>query len=109
MILVPPPPCPYCGEFLCGTIHYEHLLLYFLELRMSERPDEDLENRFTYHRPVGKQVEIYPILRAEAKALAYKIKALTPSSREQSLALTKLEESVFWANAAVARNPETTS
>lgn len=28
-----------------------------------------------------------------------------PPSREQSLAITKLEEVMFWANAAIARGP----
>ncbi|MGP3782344.1 Acb2/Tad1 domain-containing protein [Paenibacillus sp. 1A_MP2] len=28
----------------------------------------------------------------------------TPKSREQSLAMTNLEQAVFWANAAIARN-----
>ncbi|WP_459213736.1 Acb2/Tad1 domain-containing protein [Paenibacillus macerans] len=27
-----------------------------------------------------------------------------PNSREKSLAMTKLEQSVFWANAGIARN-----
>jgi hypothetical protein len=36
--------------------------------------------------------------------LAYHIKAETPASREQSLALTHLEDAVFWANAAIARH-----
>lgn len=30
----------------------------------------------------------------------------TPKSREQSLAITKVEEAMFWANAAIARNQE---
>lgn len=29
---------------------------------------------------------------------------ICPDSRELSTALTKLEEAVFWANAAIARN-----
>jgi hypothetical protein len=30
--------------------------------------------------------------------------ALTPSSREQSLMLTALEEAMMWGNAAISRN-----
>jgi hypothetical protein len=71
---------------------------------MSLRPDPDLEKRFTYHPPKEGQPRKYELLRAHAKALAYTIKDNTPASREQSLALTKLEEAVFWANAAIARN-----
>ena len=66
--------------------------------------DADLEKRFTYHAPSGDQPGKYETLRHFAKQLAYKVKGLSPVSREQSLALTKLEEVVFWANAAIARN-----
>jgi hypothetical protein len=64
---------------------------------------EELENRFTYHAPNEEQARRYPILRGEAHALARSISRLTRPCREQSLALTKLEEAVFWANAAIAR------
>jgi hypothetical protein len=67
--------------------------------------NEQFENNFTYHAPRPGQPEKYEQLRAAAKDLAYLIEELTPKSREQSLAITKLEEVVFWANAAVARNP----
>jgi len=71
----------------------------------QERPgDKDLENRFTYHAPTPAQVEIYKLLRDRAKDYAYLIKVHVPASREQSLALTHLEEAVFWANAGIARN-----
>lgn len=65
---------------------------------------EDLEKRFTYHPPKEGQAVKYEEIRREAKNLARIIVNLTPESREQSLALTKLEEVVFWANAAIARN-----
>jgi hypothetical protein len=65
---------------------------------------EDLENRFTYHAPKPGQPEVYAALRAEAKALAETIDEYAPESREKSLAITKLEEAVFWANAAIARH-----
>lgn len=63
----------------------------------------DLENRFTYHAPKPGQAEIYTAIREKAKELAYLIEASCPVSREKSLAVTKLEEAVFWANASVAR------
>ena len=46
----------------------------------------------------------YTFLREQARVLATNILSNTPRSREQSLALTKLEESIMWANAAIARN-----
>jgi hypothetical protein len=64
----------------------------------------DLEKRFTYHAPKADQPQRYVQIRDEAIALAQTIVKLTPASREQSLAITKLEEAIFWANAGIARN-----
>jgi hypothetical protein len=64
---------------------------------------DDLQNRFTYHTPKNDQPLRYQRLRDQAKHLAEVILDLTPPSREQSLALTKLEEAIFWANAGIAR------
>ncbi|WP_339211886.1 hypothetical protein [Paenibacillus sp. FSL L8-0333] len=63
-----------------------------------------IENNFSYHAPKPEQPDIYEQIREKAKELAYLIEEVTPKSREQSLAMTNLEQSVFWANAAVARN-----
>lgn len=63
-----------------------------------------IENAFTYHPLQEGQPERYSRLRDEAKALAYSIDGLCPDSREKSLAMTKLEEAVMWANAAIAWN-----
>ena len=71
---------------------------------MIKSQAETIENNFTYHAPKGDQQELYKHLRATAKEFAELIAATTPYSREQSLALTKLEESVMWANASIARN-----
>lgn len=65
---------------------------------------QDLDNRFTYHSPKGSQPERYVAIRNKAKELAQLYLDLTPSSREQSVALTELESSVMWANASIARN-----
>ena len=64
----------------------------------------DLRHRFTYHAPKPGQPEKYTKLRDEAYGLACLIDTLVPKSREQSLAITKLEEAIFWANAGIARN-----
>jgi hypothetical protein len=63
-----------------------------------------IHNDFTYHAPKGDQVERYAQLRDKAKEFALLIVDLTPPSREQSLALTYLEQSVMIANASIARN-----
>jgi hypothetical protein len=71
---------------------------------MTEEDKRTLENIFTYHAPKDDQAERYTDIRAEAKALATLIMSLCPRCRERSLALTKLEEAIFWANASIARN-----
>lgn len=63
-----------------------------------------LDNNFTYHPPFGDQVSRYQGIRYTAKKFGDLILSDTPESREQSLALTNLEQAVFWANAAIARN-----
>ena len=64
----------------------------------------EVEKQFTYHAPKPGQPEQYQRLREKAKELAYLIHQECPPSRERSVALTELETSVFWANAAIARN-----
>lgn len=59
---------------------------------------------FTYHPPKGDQPMRYVRIRDEGRSLADTLLLLCPDSRERSLALTRLEEVVMWANAAIARN-----
>lgn len=65
--------------------------------------EEELRTRFTYYRPKEGQPARYERIRGVAHAFAKVIVEETPPSREQSLALTKLEEAVMHANAAIAR------
>jgi hypothetical protein len=67
-------------------------------------PRLDLDNVFTYHRPFGSQPERYVAIREKAKELAALIQSTTPESREQSVALTNVQQAVMWANAAIAIN-----
>lgn len=68
-------------------------------------PDlNDLENRFTYHAPKPGQADSYQTIRLKALQFALLVDQLAPESRELSLAITKIEEAVFWANAAIARD-----
>lgn len=63
-----------------------------------------LENDYVYHAPKDDQPDRYKILRAKGKELAITICENTPSSREQSVALTLLDQVLMVANAAIARN-----
>ena len=65
---------------------------------------DKIENNFTYHKPIADQPARYEKLRAKAKELAFLILETTPESREKALAFTNLEQAIFWANAAIARN-----
>jgi hypothetical protein len=63
----------------------------------------DITNRFTYHPPKAEQPAVYTGIREAVKAVAEFLNAQCPESREKSLAITHLEEAVFWANASIAR------
>jgi hypothetical protein len=65
---------------------------------------EQIENIFTYHAPTPEQQVKYKAIRAEAQVLAHLINDSCPESREKSLAITKLQELVMWANASIAIN-----
>jgi hypothetical protein len=71
---------------------------------MANSNNCNLDNIYSYHAPVGNQQELYDKLRGRAKEFAALIIEPTPNSREQSLALTNLEQAVFWANASIARS-----
>lgn len=65
--------------------------------------EQELGRRFTYHPPKNDQAERYLTIRMMAHKMARGIVEMTPPSREQSLALTRLEGAVMWANSAIAR------
>lgn len=67
---------------------------------------DDLNNRFTYHPPKEEQIGKYESIRRNGGVLAQMIDELVPDSREKSLAITKIEEAVMWANAGIARSSD---
>ena len=71
---------------------------------MSEEEHKALGKRFVYHSPKEYQPVRYETIRQKGYELASLLMVTCPRSRELSLALTKLEEVVMWANAAIARN-----
>lgn len=70
----------------------------------TEAERTDLNKRFDYHAP-GKKTALHEYFRAEFKDMAVAVVTGVPDGREKSLVLTHLEEALFWANAAIARNP----
>lgn len=63
----------------------------------------EVVTRFTYHVPKNDQPQKYAAIRSEGLIAANLINEHCPESREKSLAFTKLEEAIMWANAAIAR------
>lgn len=64
---------------------------------------DDINHRFDYHRPDTDQVSSHESVRDRCKDLAHHLDVMLPPGREKALALTKLEEALMWANAAIAR------
>lgn len=63
---------------------------------------EEIERRFTFHPPTAEQTPKYARINLLTKNMAHELVALTPEGREQSLALTALEEVRMRANQAIA-------
>lgn len=63
----------------------------------------DLDRRFDYHAPNDETRVKHQAARDAMKTAAYAFADLLPDGREKSLVYTKLEEAMFWANAAIAR------
>ena len=72
--------------------------------KIDDKMQADLNNRFTYHTPHLDQPDRYEYLRNLGKDLAEEMCKSCPPSRELSLALTSLQQSVYWANTAIACN-----
>lgn len=66
----------------------------------------DVENRTSYHAPVTPEREAaHANVRSGVATLMQQFIDL-PACRERSLAITRLEEAMFWANAAIARQAD---
>lgn len=66
--------------------------------------DSDLAQRFDYHPPAHDGIKhAHEDARYALLTVARIINELCPDGREKSLAITKLEEAMMWANAAIAR------
>lgn len=75
-----------------------------LQNEWFEKVNADLDKLFTYHAPGEKAIAAHGTVRQFGKDFALLVTATCPPSRERSLAITKIEETVMWANAAIARH-----
>lgn len=63
---------------------------------------EDIENRMGYHPATPGVAPYYDAARKAVMTAAKAIVELTPPGREQSLAVTHLEDALMWASKAIA-------
>lgn len=66
--------------------------------------DADLHNRFVFHPATEITAPLHAEVRDRCYALALSMRDLLPPGREQALVITKIEEAMMWANAAIARH-----
>lgn len=62
-----------------------------------------LDHNFKHHAPDADAITCHEAVREAARAMAVRVLQVAEPSRERSLALTKIEEAMMWANAAIAR------
>lgn len=67
----------------------------------------DIDNRFDFHpATTAEKRGDHGSVRNACAELAHFINEHVPEGREKALAITNLEQAMFWANAAIARAPE---
>ncbi|MFC9874886.1 Acb2/Tad1 domain-containing protein [Nocardia salmonicida] len=67
----------------------------------------DIEHRFAFHAATTAEKRgEHGSVREACKALALFLDERVPDGREKALAITSLEQTMFWANAAIARQKE---
>jgi len=68
---------------------------------------DEIDNRFNHHPPAtDERANAHRQVRDLCAVLAEGLNVLVPEGREKALALTNLEQVMFWANAGVARQPQ---
>lgn len=68
---------------------------------------EDIAHRFAFHAATTQEKrDAHTSVRQQCRQLADSLNEALPEGREKALVVTKLEEVMFWANAALARAGE---
>jgi hypothetical protein len=66
---------------------------------------DDIANRFAFHPATTEEKrDEHTSIRQACRRLADELNERLLEGREKSLAITHLEEVMFWGNAAIARN-----
>ncbi len=66
--------------------------------------DMEFEARFRHHPPNNQwTIDAHQAVRQVCHVAAAHMLNYVPRGREQALAITKIEEAMMWANAAIAR------
>lgn len=67
----------------------------------------DIENRFAFHAATtDEKRDAHTSVRQACRRLADFVNENVPDGREKSLAITRIEDAMLWANAGIARtNP----
>jgi len=64
----------------------------------------DIEHRFAFHAATTQEKrDEHTSVRQQCRRLADSLNEVLPEGREKAVVMTKLEEVMFWANAAIAR------
>lgn len=64
----------------------------------------DLINRFSYHAPDTEAAAHHANIRSRILDMALWLDSVLPEGRDKAIVMTKLEEVMYSANAAIARN-----
>lgn len=68
----------------------------------------DIDNRFAFHAATtDEKRNAHTSVREQCRVLATALNESLPDGREKSLAITHLEQVMFWGNAALARPSHT--